>query len=411
MDNYLFPEAAPPRKIYLRIRNAAHLAVLSNILKLKLKDDQSIWIDDENGNSLLGSQIEKQKAEEREPPPHHWYDMPRYVQNKVIPHATILLYTKLQPERLSEILRQPITAETKSIWFPKLNRQNKTKAWQSNSGIVNKYPIFIISKGRPACITAKALQEMGADFTIVVEPQELALYQETWGRHVIAGEFDRTTRSSIPVRNYVDKISPTNWYWLMDDNMAGFYYMTDNNKFRVQTPAIFAALEDFVARFSNVGQAGFNYYSFGRNSDALPPYYLNSRIYSCTLMRRDVDIVRENGNLWRGRYNEDTDLSLRILKAGYCTILSNAFLTNKAVTMTMKGGNTDSVYVDGDNRRKFAESLYAQHPDVTKIIKRFGRWHHYVNYAGYTNPLIPRENQPAPRDYGLFLAEYNGAEE
>jgi len=35
---------------------------------------------------------------------------------------------------------------------------------------------------------------------------------------------------------------------------------------------------------------------------------------------------------WRGRYNEDTDLSLRMLKDRWCTIQFNAFLQGKAAT-------------------------------------------------------------------------------
>ena len=60
---------------------------------------------------------------------------------------------------------------------------------------------------------------------------------------------------------------------------------------------------------------------------------------------------------WRGRYNEDTDLSLRALKDGWCTVLFNAFLIGKVTTMRMKGGNTDNVYTDGDNRLSFAKAL------------------------------------------------------
>lgn len=55
------------------------------------------------------------------------------------------------------------------------------------------------------------------------------------------------------------------------------------------------------------------------------------------------------------RPNEDTDLSFRALKDGYCTILFNAFLCDKAQTMTMKGGNTDELYKD-DGRWLMAES-------------------------------------------------------
>ena len=114
------------------------------------------------------------------------------------------------------------------------------------------------------------------------------------------------------------------------------------------------------------------------------------------------EIIESDGQLWRGRYNEDTDLSLRILKKGYCTILMNAFLAGKVTTQRMKGGNTDSVYVDGDDRKKFAESLREQHPDVVTVSWKFNRWHHQVDYSGFTQKLKIKPNYKN-QNYGLYL--------
>jgi len=53
----------------------------------------------------------------------------------------------------------------------------------------------------------------------------------------------------------------------------------------------------------------------------------------------------------------------------------------------MKGGNTDELY-QGDGRLKMAQSLVAQHPDVTKITWKWGRWQHSVDYRPFkTNKL------------------------
>ena len=41
----------------------------------------------------------------------------------------------------------------------------------------NKYPIYVISKGRPkSCLTARELKLMGVEFTLVIEPQEFDEY-------------------------------------------------------------------------------------------------------------------------------------------------------------------------------------------------------------------------------------------
>jgi hypothetical protein len=112
---------------------------------------------------------------------------------------------------------------------------------------------------------------------------------------------------------------------------------------------------------------------------------------------------------WRGRYNEDTDLSLRVLKDGWCTVLFNAFLAGKVTTMRMTGGNTDELYQD-DGRKKMAEELVEQHPDVAKVVWKFNRWHHQVDYSSFKkNELIRKDNQTIPsgiNNYGMVLKEF-----
>lgn len=207
---------------------------------------------------------------------------------------------------------------------------------------------------------------------------------------------------SIPVRNYIWELMALRGvkrYWLLDDNIEAFNRLNRNKKPEVYTGAMFRAAEDFVDRYENVPLAGFNYYSFCKSTEPLPPYYLNTRVYSCSLIETAAPFR------WRGRYNEDTDLSLRILKAGYCTILFNAFLAGKVTTMRMKGGNTDELYAD-DGRKMMAESLVEQHPDVAKVVWKFGRWHHQVNYKPFKkNKLIKKDIviNEGVNNYGMVL--------
>ena len=59
----------------------------------------------------------------------------------------------------------------------------------------------------------------------------------------------------------------------------------------------------------------------------------------------------------------------------------------------LKGGNTDNVYNTDDYRLSFAKSLQEQHPDVVKVVWKFNRWHHQVNYKPFSkNKLIKRKN-------------------
>jgi hypothetical protein len=74
--------------------------------------------------------------------------------------------------------------------------------------------------------------------------------------------------------------------------------------------------------------------------------------------------------------------------------------------MTMKGGNTDELYKD-DGRLQMAKSLREQHPDVVKVVKKFQRWQHHVDYRPFKkNKLIRRAAVIVPEgvnEYGMVL--------
>lgn len=203
-------------------------------------------------------------------------------------------------------------------------------------------------------------------------------------------------------------------HWILDDNIGvnlriqgttGFFRLHDNLKTPVADGTIFRAAEEFVERYENIGLAGFNYFMFASRKSVVPPLYLNTRIYSCILICNDLP------HRWRGRYNEDTDLSLRVLKDGLCTVLFNAFLCFKQPTMTMKGGNSDELY-KYDGRLAMAQSLVDQHPDVASVTFKWGRYQHHVDYSPFRkNKLIRRPGihiPEQPDNYGMTLQEIDG---
>ena len=164
------------------------------------------------------------------------------------------------------------------------------------------------------------------------------------------------------------------------------------------------AAEDFVDRYKNVPVSGFNYYSFCKKTDRVPPFITNTRIYSCLL------IENGSGYRWRGRYNEDTDLSLRVLKDGLCTIQFNIFLCGKVTPQRMSGGNTKEFYATEGTLAK-SQMLVDLHPDVSKVVWKFNRWHHHVNYRAFKNKeLIPVDDTVyhGINNYGMILC--NSAE-
>ena len=271
----------------------------------------------------------------------------------------------------------------------------------------NKYPIYVISKGRwDSRLTSKALERMKAEYRIVVEPQEFDNYAKHIDKKkILVLPFSNLGQGSIPARNWVWEHSISEGaekHWILDDNIYDFYRLNKNKRHIVQTPVIFKCCEDFTDRYENVPISGMNYRFFVVATEKYPPFYVNTRVYSCILIRNNLNLR------WRGKYNEDTDLCLRALKQGHCTILFNAFLIEKAATMRLKGGNTDQLYA-GDGRLQMAKSLQEQHPDICTITWKFGRWQHQVNYDVFKkNKLIRRKDlilKNIVNNYGMQLKE------
>ena len=271
-----------------------------------------------------------------------------------------------------------------------------------------KYTVYIISKGRwESRQTSIGLEKMKVPYYIVIEPHEYKQYSKYIDKKkILVLPFSNLGQGSIPARNWVwqhSKSKGDKRHWIMDDNIPYFNRLNRNYQIRVTSGTIFKIMEDFVDRYENVALAGPSYDFFTIAKTKMPPFVINTRIYSVILIKNDIDFK------WRGRYNEDTDLSLRVLKAGLCTIQFNAFTQEKATTMTMKGGNTNELYENTDNRKEFAQSLVNQHPDVAKVTWKYGRWHHQVNYKPFKkNKLIFRKDYVKKKginNYGMKLIE------
>lgn len=275
------------------------------------------------------------------------------------------------------------------------------------------YPVYIISKGRwETRLTSKALERMSVPYHIVIEPQEYKEYAAVIDpEKIYVLPFSNLGQGGIPARNWVWEHSISigaERHWILDDNISCFYWKDGNNYHRVTTGVTFKAAEDFVNRYENVALSGMQYHMFAPKRANIPnPFLFNTRIYSCLLIKNDIPYR------WRGKYNEDTDLSLRVLKDGWCTILFNTFLIHKQPSMKLKGGNTESLYKlqNEDGRLLMAQSLQQQHPDVVKITRKWGRWQHQVDYRPFkANRLIKKAGIEIPQgvnNYGMKLVNLN----
>jgi hypothetical protein len=266
----------------------------------------------------------------------------------------------------------------------------------------NKYPVYIVSKNRwEQRITMRACEEIGLPYLVVAERDQVDRYATACGiervielptqyidRYDTCDNGGEERVGPGAARNFCWDHSISNGHkrhWVLDDNCQHFYRLNRNAKVRVTSPTIFRCMEDFCDRYSNLAIAGMNYHGLCKQRDKVPPLVWNTRIYSFLLIENAIPYR------WRGRYNEDTDLSLRVLKDGYCTAQFNAFLAEKIFTQRVKGGNTEEFYAHEGTLPK-SQMIADLHPDVATVVHRFGRWHHHVDYRRF------KCNQPRYRD-------------
>lgn len=343
-----------------------------------------------------------------------WWGMPSFSMDDATPQHRISI-NFMTIEDVAEFARVtgiPVTTRSDSAWFPHQRPLNGSFEWDGPKSD-SRYPICIPSKGRADVQkTGKALDRMGVSYRFFVEETEYNEYVKYLGeQRVVKMPFHDLGQGSIPARNYIWDWAKSNGFarhWTVDDNITSFARMTNNRRLVVRGGGFFHAMEDFVDRYENIVMAGPHHKGFVPDRDAdTGPYLLNSRVYSCILL--DTGLPHR----WRGRYNEDTDLSLRLLKDGYCTLLFRALLMDKGTTVgvrnakPLKGGNTDNVYNTGDHRRAFAESLREQHPDVVEVVWKFNRWHHQVDYSQFKSNRPVRKLNVVPtgahNEYGMVL--------
>lgn len=284
-----------------------------------------------------------------------------------------------------------------------------------------KYPIFILSKGRwESRMTSKTLEEIGADYRIVIEQQEYDKYAAVIDhKKILVLPFSNLGHGGIPARNWIWEYSISEGHkkhWILDDNLRYFYRSIHNTKLRVNSTVPLRVCEDLTERYDNVLMSGLNYHFFQPTFVKKTPLYINTRVYSCILLSNETNkrwrVLELDGNI--APYNEDTDLSLQFLKDGDCTLLLNHFSCGKADSGAVKGGNNTEVYKYGDagydNRYKFAASLSKAHPEFVEVTQKHRRYHHQCTYDSFqTNNILRLKHgiviPTEPNNYGLKLVK------
>jgi hypothetical protein len=395
-----------PVTVKVHINDHADCNKFADLLGCDLSSDKTEITFNKNAKRKAGATYTEKLADPLKRSTNHktrdesilWGTTTDFRNDPIPPYQTfeIILTDVTQHIAFLRLLKQQLSFETTYTYFPKVEKTvSKGKFWVSRfEDHQPRYPIFIVSKGRAySRVTAMALQRMGVPFRIIIEPQDWDDYEAFFdASQLIVAPFSNHGDGPGRARNLAWDIAIKEGHtahWVMDDNIKDFYRLHENSRTRFADGGCFRVMEDFFDRCENLYIAGPQYRFFCAPRSGYSPFVLNTRIYSCLLIRNDCKYR------WRGRYNEDTDLSLRVLKDGDCTLQWNEFLQEKMATQALSGGNTAEFYhtehITGDNDPELGKyhangtwnksiMLEKMHPDVAKAVWKFGRWHHEVDY-------------------------------
>ena len=282
----------------------------------------------------------------------------------------------------------------KSIFYPE--RKIQTNEFMKGGITKTKYPIYILTKSRfyrdkkyQKPKTIQYLDTIGVDYKLIVEPQELEDYAKSVPREnmiVLPEKYLNKNQGGIPARNFIHHLNCADdvyAYWILDDNIPDYIFLDHNRRYKVRDAIAFRMVEDCMDNFDNCYLA-----SHQQKYHAPPLDYRNiiqyqGRAMSSILIRTDItDVIglNDEGDIWRGKYNEDVDLSIRVLKKGLPTLLFINMNQDKVATGSDKGGNTDSIYMEDGNGSGVLKTkeILEKHPDCVKPEWRYGRLHHKI---------------------------------
>lgn len=244
-------------------------------------------------------------------------------------------------------------------------------------------------------------------FYVVVEVSEATAYARVVGEERLL-VLPESGQGLVYSRNWIrDHATATGYarHWQLDDNIGQIRRLYAGKRIPCEAGPALRTIEDFTDRYLNVGLSGFNYQMFVTPTS--PPYRTNVHVYSGTLVNHELPFT------WRLLYNDDTDLCLQALTAGWATLLVNVFMIDKKTTMTVKGGNWNAggpISYEGDGRLRMARALEQAWPGIVIVDRRWGRAQHVVDWTQFEIPLqlrpeISLPDFPRVDEYGLALRE------
>jgi hypothetical protein len=266
--------------------------------------------------------------------------------------------------------------------------------------------IYIISKGRPQCTTAKVLTKMKypGEWFIVCGNNDNTIeeYKRNWGKERIL-TFDwykevkhsnlldnfgveKMSSGAVPVRNATRKIALDRGdtrHWQFDDDYVGFYLINKDLKknHRIVNGKEFEYWLNKIATYAH--DAHLINVGFCLGHEAFPSSCkeVSKRVFNAHNMPTDDSFMP-----WRGRMNDDLINAMDVFHTGKLEMSFKFLSLVLKPTQKETGGNTDIYQLSG-TVRKTAYAVLID-PRAVKLVIKFGRYHHAVEWKLITPKLI-----------------------
>lgn len=242
---------------------------------------------------------------------------------------------------------------------------------------MKQWPIVICTKGRPQGKTFKLLEDAGLKYKALIEPQEWRLYKDHG--HSAERPLNADNQGIAYTRNAALAMARDNgWdhFWLIDDDVDGFYIASGGKCKRVQADILLQAQEQFLEH--HFDQAALEYQQFAWSQNGTPK--LNSYCdVVVALSRRAAALHRYDASV---AMKEDRDFTLQILANGGLTVRSTMFAFSCPSLGKNEGGLHDDYAARKDEDA--ARRLAAKWPGIVTVQeKKSGRVDAKINWRAF----------------------------
>jgi len=227
---------------------------------------------------------------------------------------------------------------------------------------MNGFPIYIPSKGRYECITAKQLLNFKIPFKIVIEPQDYNDYEKKWGNYLLV--LDRNDMGISYVRQVIINYAKSNgqkWIWMIDDDITEWWYRVSNDGCVKANISFLNEVENHILNHpekDTVGQVGLYHSVWACKKNCTIPFISENvgivQVVAFNLSNINIEYDPQLNGM------EDQDLTLRLLKSGVKTLRYNHF----SFKTYSKGENKGGLYY-----------FYKNNP-ISNTVKRFYNKHY-----------------------------------